>query len=113
MAFSEVELSVIDRTVGALCRRLSSSAPADELRFSYAVDGHAVVMYEERAPWHPEGEGWSRMPIARFRLYRRREEWFLYWMRASGQWDYYEGPRRQLKTLVRYVADDEYGCFFG
>jgi hypothetical protein len=51
VAFSELELRRIDKMVGKLCRRVSLPDYADQLRFTYEVDGHAVVIWEERPPW--------------------------------------------------------------
>ena len=46
MAFNELELKRIDKTVGALCRRVSRPEHADELRFVCEVRGHSVSIYE-------------------------------------------------------------------
>jgi hypothetical protein len=114
VAFSEIELKRIDRTVGELCRRISPPQHADELRFAYDVDGHAVSIFEERPPWDGKGE-WTRLGVARFRYFRSRGEWVLYWMRADLKWHLYDPapPRRDLGTLVRVVDNDEYCAFFG
>jgi hypothetical protein len=48
VAFSELELKRIDRTVGELCRRCSPPEHANELRTVYEVEGHSVSVYEER-----------------------------------------------------------------
>jgi len=48
MAFSELELKQIDKTVGALCRQKSLRRYAGQLRFTYDVEGHRVSIYEER-----------------------------------------------------------------
>jgi hypothetical protein len=85
VAFNELELKRIDRTVGELCRRCSPPEHADELRTVHDVEGHTVSMYEERPPWRGEGE-WTRMGVARFRYFRSRDEWQLYWMRQDLRW---------------------------
>lgn len=112
MAFTEDELHAIDRALEPLC----SSVPEhvrDRVRIGYEVDGHSVVVFEERPDWHGTG-AWSRCPSARFRFYRSRGEWGLYWMRRDQKWHSYEvAPARRLATLVRHVERDEYGCFFG
>ncbi len=114
MAFSELELKRIDRTIGDLCRRLSPPEHASELRVVYEVEGHSVSMYEERPPWDGVG-GWTRMGIARFRLVRSRGEWRLYWMRRDLRWHRYETEEaaNDLGALVAVVEADEYGAFFG
>jgi hypothetical protein len=114
VAFSELELKRIDRTVGDLCRRCSPPQHADELRTVYEVEGHSVSVYEERPPWRGEGE-WTRLGVARFRFYRSRGEWQLYWMRADLRWHRYEPHEMptDLASLVAAVEADEYGAFFG
>lgn len=115
MAFSELELKRIDATVGELCRRISPAEYADQLRFVYDIDAHAVSIYEERPPWDGTPGEWTRMGVARFRYFRSRGEWRLYWMRADLKWHVYEpaAPSRDLAELVRVVENDKYCCFFG
>ena len=85
MAFDELELKRIERTVGELCRKSSPPEHADELRTVYEVEGHSVTMYDERPPWDGVGE-WTRRGLARFRYVRSRDEWQLYWMRQDLRW---------------------------
>jgi hypothetical protein len=114
MAFSELELKRIDRTVGGLCRGRSRPEFADRLRIVYEIEGHTVSVYEERPPWDDVGE-WTRMGVARFRFIRTRGEWQLYWMRRDLRWHRYDtdGPANGLATLVAVVDADEHGAFFG
>jgi hypothetical protein len=114
VAFSELELKRVDRLVSELCRRLSPPRYAGELRFVYEVEGHAVSIYEERAPWGGIGE-WTRMGVARFRFVRTRREWQLYWMRRDLKWHRYEPCEhaRDLGRLVAVVEADEHNAFFG
>lgn len=100
MAFDELELKRIDRTVGELCRKCSPPEHADELRTVYEVEGHSVTMYEERPPWDGAGE-WTRRGIARLRFYRSRREWQLYWMRQ----DLVLPPRSTGRRAVRRGRD--------
>jgi hypothetical protein len=114
VAFSELELKRIDRTVGELCRLFSPAEYADELRVVYEVEGHIVSMYEERPPWDGQGE-WTRKGIARFRFNRSKGEWKLYWMRADLHWHLYDPEEMptELPALVAVVEADQYGAFFG
>jgi hypothetical protein len=113
--FDDLELKRIDRTVGELCRRYSPPEHADHLRTVYEVDGHSVSVYEERPPWDGVGD-WTRMGVARFRYFRSRDEWQLYWMRQDLRWHLYwpedEMPS-DLPSLVALVESDEFGAFFG
>jgi hypothetical protein len=115
MAFTELELKRIDNTVGELCRRDSPPEHASELRVVYDIDGHNVSMWEERPPWDGSPGEWSRHGIAKFRYFRSREEWTLYWMRADLKWHVFEPatPTTNLAALVRIVDENQYGAFFG
>ena len=114
MAFDELELKRIDRTVGELCRKCSPPEHADQFRTVYEVEGHSVTMYEERPPWDGVGE-WTRRGIARFRFYRSRREWQLYWLRQDLRWHLYDPDEMpaDLASLVAVVDADKYGAFFG
>jgi hypothetical protein len=114
MAFNELELKRIDRTVGDLCRRNTLPQHADELRFICELDGHAVSIYEQRPPWRGSGP-WTSHGIARFRFSRAGGRWTLFWMRQDLKWHCYvpQPPSVDLASLVAVVEADEYGAFFG
>lgn len=114
MAFSELELKCIDKTVGALCRRITKPQHADQLHFVYHVDAHRVSIYEERPPWDGRGE-WMRHGVARLRYVRKTDCWKLYWMRADLKWHVYDPDPmpRDLESLVAVVDEDKHCAFFG
>ena len=115
MAFSELDLRRIDKLVGGLCRQNSPAEYSDELRFVYDVDGHSVSIFEERPPWDGTSGEWTRNGVARFRYFRSRGEWTLYWMRADLKWHIYDevDSSADLASLVRVVEEDGYCAFFG
>jgi hypothetical protein len=114
VAFSELELKMIDHPVGALCRRMSPPQLADELRIVYDVDGHSVSILEERPPWDGVGER-TRRGIARFRYVRSHRLWTLYWMRQDLKWHLFASgmAAANLAELVAVVEENRYGAFFG
>ena len=114
MAFSELELKRIDKTLGSIRRRLSRPEHADKVRFVIDVDGHTVSIYEERPPWDGVGE-WTRMGVARFRYTRTRGSWTLYWMPRDLKWHAYDPDAMpaDLEALVALVEEGRYGAFFG
>lgn len=114
MAFDERQLKQIQALLGPFCAAHSPEECRDELRMTYSVDGHAVTLFEERPDWRGSGE-WMRSEVARFRYYRSRDEWQLYWMRADMKWHLYEpaARSRSLSRLVSHVDRDTYCCFFG
>ena len=114
MAFSELELKRIDKTVSDLCRRLSPPEHAHELRTAYEVVGHAVTIFEVRPAWDDPSE-WMHNPVARLRFARTTGEWTLYWMRADLKWHVYdpEPMPTDLASLVAIVDQDKHCAFFG
>ena len=114
MSFNELELKRIDRTVGELCRRKTRPQYADQLRFECEIRGHTVSIWEVRPPWDGVGD-WTRMGVARFRFFRSRGKWLLYWMRRDLKWHRYDPaePTPDLAALVAIVEADQYGAFFG
>ena len=89
MAFDARQLEHIRALLDPFCAAHSPEEHRDQLRMTYSIDGHAVTLFEERPDWRGSGE-WMRSEIARFRYYRSRDEWQLYWMRADMKWHLYE-----------------------
>ena len=116
MAFVDLELRQIEKTVGSMCRRRSPPQFKDRLQINYEVNGHSVLVYETRPPRDGPGE-WTRLGVAKFTYVRSRREWKLYWMRRDFKWHAYDPETKtetnDLKGLVRVVDEDQYGAFFG
>jgi hypothetical protein len=114
MAFGVQELEQIRSLLDSFCESRSPAEHFDELRLAYDIEGHSVTVFEERPDWRGSGEI-MRTPVAKFRFYRSRDEWSLYWMRADMKWHLYEpaAPSRTLSRLMGHVDRDTYCCFFG
>ena len=112
MAFDVSELAATRVALDDFCSR--HSQPAGQVRFGYEIDCHSVVLSEMR-PDSRDLATWDCEPFAKFRFYRSRGEWLLYWVRSDGKWHRYEpaAPARRLSTLVGHVDRDTYGCFLG
>ena len=114
MPFSETELKRIEQVVGDLCHRRSPAHLRDEIRLSYSVKNHEVLVQEARPDWHNPSQ-WIQCDIAKLRYVRTSDEWRLYWKRASGKWWLYEphSPSGSLSAMVKEIDIDSDGCFFG
>jgi len=90
MAFNEIELMHIKRTVGKLCERRPPPRFRNELRTIYEIQGHDVTVYDERP---------------------RR----LHWMRRDLKWHSYRNTPdvTTLEPLVDEVINDPLGAFWG
>ena len=114
MAFSELELKRIERTVGSFCRKRSPPHLKDKLRLEYSFKGHEVVIFEWRPKWDDPKE-WIDSPVAKLKFIRSADKWRLYWMRADLKWHEYPGHSSsdRLDELVQEIDDDPLACFFG
>ena len=69
MAFSEVALKRIEKTVGGFCGKRSPVQLKDKFRLTYAVKGQEVVIVERRPRWDNETE-WTDTPVAKIKFIR-------------------------------------------
>lgn len=114
MAFTESEINLIQNSVGEYCASISPEHIADQLTFTYDIDGHAVTIWENRPCWKG-GDSWTHHGVAKFKYIRSRNKWVLYWMRADLKWHRYEPAEglSNLKDLVQVVKEDNLCCFHG
>jgi Protein of unknown function (DUF3024) len=114
MAFTNRETQQIHRIVGGLCERRVPDHLRDQIRLNYRVANHEIVICEERPRWDKSSE-WIELEIAKLRYVRTRNEWQLYWKRASGKWWPYEPYTgvKNLAAMIREIDLDSDGCFFG
>ncbi|PKG41610.1 DUF3024 domain-containing protein [Psychroflexus sp. MES1-P1E] len=86
----------------------------EQLDLGYSYDGKIAILYEIRPFWDNPKEI-QHMEFAKIRFYKSRQEWNLYWMRASGKWELYEPfPKStHLEKMIDIIKEDQYGCFYG
>jgi hypothetical protein len=78
------------------------------------VRGDAITLVERRPPWQPgPGAQWSALNVAQLRY--DSASWTLYWGRASGRWDRYDGvaPTADVTPLLAEIDADADGVFCG
>jgi len=115
MSFTSLEIQLIHKLVGEFCQRRSPEDVQDRVRLSYTIGNHEVVIFEERQSFHDAAGERILLEIAKLKYVRVRNEWHLYWKRASGKWWPYE-PHSSSKTLAATIKEidvDSNGCFFG
>ncbi len=85
-----------------------------QLDYGYSYDGKVVVLYEIRPVWNNPKEI-QHIEFAKIRFYKSRQEWNLYWMRASGKWELYKPfpESTHLDIIIDIISEDKQGCFFG
>ena len=114
MAFAEIELARIEKSVGGLCRRRTMPELRNQLRFEYSIRRHDIEIFEARPDWQDPVQE-MKHPVAKVRYVRSTNEWRLFWMRRDLKWHSYEphAVGRSLEELVEEVDRDEHCCFFG
>ncbi len=110
--------NVIDFIEGRIRQRINSMRPPkeirDELDLGFSFDGRELILHEIRPHWN-DPDNFLHIPFARAVYLKSRKIWKIYWMRASGSWEWYE-PAPLAKTVDEFfdlVEEDKLGCFQG
>jgi hypothetical protein len=114
MAFSKLELELIDKEVGGLCREMNRPEFKDELSIIYRVEKQDVIIFEKR-PAYQRPKEYIETPAAKLKYLRTKNEWRLFWMRGDLKWHGYNPKKKSVKLsgLVAEIKSDTYGCFWG
>jgi hypothetical protein len=96
------------------CNRHSSAAIADQLRYSYELSGATALLVEQRPGFMNPSE-WVSSPKAKFRYSATRRQWSLYWSDSNERWRRLSSApaANDISTLLKIVADDPAGVFWG
>ena len=86
----------------------------EQVDYGYSFDGSIVILFEIRPIWNKPQEK-QEVGFAKIRYYKSRQEWNLYWMRASGKWELYTPfpESALLQKILDIIEEDENCCFFG
>jgi hypothetical protein len=118
MPFTKLEQDHIKSIVGKLCKK-RSPANLEAPWVEYAINKQDVIIMEKRPFWDQNDverkDLLTELDVAKLKYIRSENRWVLYWKRASGKWYPYELDHysEKLKDLVKEIAKDPYGCFFG
>jgi len=114
MPFNEIEKQRIKKTVGRFCREKISDHQRSQVKLFFETKGFDVKIIESRLSINGS-HLWTETAIARLRYDANTFEWHLYWMKASGKWHKYPGaaPNNNLRLLLKIIAEDPYGNFWG
>lgn len=111
--------TVIDINESTIKKYVESLRPDNpeirkQLDFGYTYDGKTSILYEIRPVWDNPKEI-QHIEFAKIRFYKFRQEWNLYWMRASGKWELYKPfpASSYLEKIIDVIKEDRYGCFYG
>jgi hypothetical protein len=117
MALSEFEQFRCEKLLQEFCD-LQGPPPElhDKVKWDFVVEpGKQTVEMFEIRPYYDEPKEKVRIPFARARYVKTRDQWNVYWMGGSGKWIAYE-PCLSVQTLEEFldlIKEDVYCCFFG
>src|SRR4051794_37525912 len=110
MAMPSAIRDVAERSVAQFCEDRSS----EDYRLESEIRGDAITLKERRPPWQRGADAeWSSLDVARLRY--SEGAWSLYWQRATGRWERYDGvePTRRIDALLAVIDADLDGVFWG
>lgn len=70
------------------------------------------VLFETRPPWDGSPRPWSKLEVAKLIFHKPSQSWKVYWMRASGKWEFY-GHYKRFSSALKAIEGDKHGCFWG
>ena len=81
----------------------------EQVDVGYSYDGKVVILYEIRPDWNDQKKK-QQFNFAKIRHFKSRNEWNLYWMRASGKWEIYEpfSKSAHLEKILDTIKEDKY-----
>ncbi len=88
----------------------------DQIRFEMDVGERAITIYECHPPWREDvGSDWTRLPSARLRYTKTRNEWSLYWRDRNSMFHEYEFvlPTPYVAHLLAEIDRDPTYIFWG
>lgn len=85
-----------------------------QLDYGYTYEKQVFILFSIR-PFYADPSQKIESDFAKIRYYKSRDEWAVYWMRASGKWELYHPAQKfaGLADILREIKEDENGCFFG
>ena len=114
MALSEFQRAHITKCLSGYCEDSVPQHARDQVRLSFRLGTHDVVLFEERVRWDDPQE-WVEIPIAKFRYVASHREWRLYCRLRDLRWHEYEPcfAAPDFETLLTEVKRDSAAIFWG
>lgn len=102
-----------EEALAAFCRKHSSAAVADQLRYDYSVSDATALLIEQRPSFMNRAD-WASKPLAKFRYSVGKHVWTLYWFDSSERWHRVSGVKAaaDIETLLDAVVRDPSGVFW-
>ena len=114
-----MEGKIIDLTESTLKHFVESIRPVEpeiraQIDFGYSYDGKNIEIFEIR-PFMDDPSEIIKSPFAKIRFNKTKRVLSLYWKRANDTWEHYKPHTESthLEDLLKTIAGDKTGCFFG
>jgi hypothetical protein len=115
-SLSETDIARINRWLRQKNARIPPHA-RDVVRIEADFEGRSVTIVECRPPWDPERmrPEWTRLPVARLRYTKARQEWALYWADRNSDFHRYDPaqPTSDIVALLDEIDRDPTSIFWG
>ncbi|MCX6766443.1 MAG: DUF3024 domain-containing protein [Candidatus Moranbacteria bacterium] len=85
---------------------------ADKIQNVAEKSGNSYILYETRPTWDGSAKPWTKLSVAKMTFVKISGRWKLFWMRASGKWEFY-GGYKSFKNVLNMIEKDKFGCFWG
>jgi hypothetical protein len=114
MALTDIQRASITRQLTPYCAPHPRPEVRAQLRYGFAFESSAVVLFEER-PRYDRPQEWMRQDVAKFRWLQSRREWHLYCQFRDLKWRRYEPlpTAKRFETLLAEVEADPTCIFWG
>jgi len=86
----------------------------DKIDIGYYYSNLVIELFKTRPDWEIPSEK-NKIPFARIKYVKTKNEWKLFWFRASEKWELYEPfpNSSHLSAILDCIKKDKHGCFFG
>jgi hypothetical protein len=114
MVIPQDELAYATEVLEEFCEERTPVMVRDKVVLQFRVEGQAIVLYEKR-PFFRDPRKWIDNEVAKFRYWKERDEWSLYWQDRNCKWHLFEPleSAKELQVLVDEVGRDRTSIFFG
>lgn len=113
MAIPPDQLAVATDALTAFCAQVPERV-RHLVEHTFRVEAQAIVLVSRHRRSGKDSE-WMDEDVAKFRFFKSREEWDLYWSDRNSRWRLYEWvrPAKRFATLLKEVERDPTHLFWG
>ena len=114
MALGDIVKARISKRLQAYCESRVPFHVRNQLRMSFRITGHDVILFEERPAFRPPHE-WRESPVAKFSYVATRKVWRLFCQHSDLRWhEYRRVPSAgDFDVLLKEVDNDPTHIFWG